>query len=109
MVCTAVCLLLGGGVVADCEFKIPSTEQKDACDRYSLPSGPFNISDMKFNYTFGFCQSVSLPKQCSSAQPGMAAYQYNSESCYALGSAKEESTYLVSLIINMSSGVLTGS
>ncbi len=54
-------------------------------------------SQSKYNYTFGFCVDVPLPRQCSSAKPGMAAYQYNNETCNAIGSSKNESIYVVSL------------
>lgn len=84
-----------------CEFNLPSDYHSDACDFYYLTdyltAQPFNISLNKdFNITFGFCQKVTGPKQCSSVKAGMAAYLYDGETCYGIGSNAGESTYTVS-------------
>ena len=89
-----------------CEFSIPSSHQQGACDHYNLTGyltdQPFNLTlskdDYNYSVTFGFCQSFTAPKQCSSVKAGMAAYAYNGDSCYGLGSNAKTSTFAVSLL-----------
>ena len=89
----------------DCTFTIPSSSVPGSCVLYDLTTvasqGPYKLTDTdSFEIVFTLCGNISgtsLPKQCSSVSTADGvAYQYNSSSCYKLGSNKKESTYTVS-------------
>ena len=101
---TLVCVLLAWEksveAKVDCDFTIPSSAG-DGCTLYDLSAvaaqGAFTTSDGNFNYTFGFCQDVKAPVECTAQGANMAAFQYNNNgTCYGVGSNSENSTYLVS-------------
>ena len=84
----------------DCLFYLPLTNS--SCVVYNFQdiatAGPYKISTPEYSYIIGLCGNISssaMPAQCNASGPAVA-YQYNSTSCYALGIANNESTYVVS-------------
>ena len=87
---------------ADCQFQIPSTFQRDACETYDLTkiatAGPFILNatdyfDHDSTYYFSFCANVDkslLPSACA-ALGEAPAYQYvlSKKACHRLGSLED--------------------
>ncbi len=79
-------------------FSVPSTETEGVCDNYDLSKlaamGPqtYKPPGTTYTYLLGLCGNIPdsmIPKQCdkvNSTFGPVAAYQYSSTECYALGS-----------------------
>ena len=87
---------------ANCQFQIPATYQKDACETYDLTkiatAGPFIVNatdyfDHSSTYYFSFCANFDkslLPAACASLGEA-PAYQYvlYKNACHRLGSIED--------------------
>ena len=76
---------------AGCTFFFPSITDSNLCDGYDLSKiaslGGANFTST-FSYVFTVCDNIpasAVPAVCRS-NPLAPAYQYNNESCHALGS-----------------------
>lgn len=86
----------------ECQFQIPSSFQKDACETYDLTkiatAGPFILNatdyfDHDSTYYFSFCANVDkslLPAACA-ALGEAPAYQYvqSKKACHRLGNLED--------------------
>ena len=100
---------------SSCLFHIPLiSDPNNSCVEYDLQNtasaGPYKISTPEHNYMIGLCGNISssaLPTQCNASGPAVA-YWYNNTSCYALGTANNQSTYVVSVSTKHSALIKSG-
>ena len=85
-----VAALARGGAGQSCTFSFPSTDDPTQCEAYDLSKiasvGGANFTGA-YSYVLTVCEnlpSTSLPAVCR-ASPPSPAYQYNGDSCVAIG------------------------